>query len=138
MKYPLLCCMSFREFCNCTSQEEDSLLHEGAFDNMLFILLYNGDEHDVTLANLAGPVVGLCHKVDGGAKVEFVRSVLSERGTVPTLAAQSVAQVVNQRLLSRLTSWSQLHPLGLGLGSGFRVQGLMKSVIDAYKEIVNN
>lgn len=83
-------------------------------------------------------MVGLCHKVDGGAKVEFVRSVLSERGTVPTLAAQSVAQVVNQRLLSRLTSWSQLHPLGLGLGSGFRVQGLMKSVIDAFKEIVNN
>lgn len=81
-------------------------------------------------------MVGLCHKVDGGAKVEFVRSVLSERGTVPTLAAQSVAQVVNQRLLPRLTSWSQLHPLGLG--SGFRVQGLMKSVIDAYKEIVNN
>jgi len=31
--------------------------------------------------------------VDGGAKVEFVRSVLSERGTVPTLAAQSVAQM---------------------------------------------
>lgn len=32
-------------------------------------------------------------QVDGGANVVNVRSVLSERGTVPTLAARSVAQV---------------------------------------------
>jgi len=31
--------------------------------------------------------------VDGGANVEYVRSVLSERGTLPTLAACSVAQM---------------------------------------------
>lgn len=33
--------------------------------------------------------------------MEFVRSVLSERGTVPTLAAQSVSQVVKSEALTK-------------------------------------